>query len=105
MRLTKASAKVLKHFLANPNEDQYGFGLMKATGVKSGSLYPILERIQEEGWIERFDEAIDESAEGRPRRRMYRLTSMGLPAARKAVYEFHDDLGPAPSWAPQLQRG
>jgi PadR family transcriptional regulator PadR len=103
MKLSKASAKVLMEFLANPNRDQYGFGLMKATGVKSGSLYPILDRFQAQGWVERRDEVIDERAEGRPRRRLYRLTGMGGPAAKRAVADFYRDLGPAPSWVPRPQ--
>jgi DNA-binding PadR family transcriptional regulator len=103
MTLSKASAKVLKEFLSNPRQDQYGFGLMKATGVKSGSLYPILARFEENGWVERYDEIVDVRAEGRPRRRLYRLTVTGRPAAKKAVTDFYRDLGPAPVWLPRLQ--
>jgi PadR family transcriptional regulator PadR len=104
MRITKASAKVLMEFLKNPRRDQYGFGLMKTTGVKSGSLYPILARFEGLGWVEHYDEQIDERAEGRPKRRLYRLTGTGRPAARKAVTDFYDDLGPAPVWLPGFQR-
>jgi len=103
MRITKASAKVLIQFLNNPRDDQYGFGLMKATGVKSGSLYPILARLEGLGWVEHYDEQIDERAERRPKRRLYRLTGTGRPAARKAVSDFYEDLGPVPVWLPGLQ--
>src|SRR6266851_1153679 len=103
MKLSKASAKVLMEFLANPKQDQYGFGLMKATGVKSGSLYPILDRFEDLRWIEGYDEVIDQRAEGRPRRRLYRLTGIGRPAAKQAVTDFYRDLGPAPSWVPRTQ--
>jgi PadR family transcriptional regulator PadR len=98
-----SSAKVLAVFLADPAREQYGFGLMKATGVKSGSLYPMLERFEQGGLIERYDECIDESAEGRPRRRLYRLTAAGERKARAALVEFYRDLGPVPRWLPGLE--
>jgi PadR family transcriptional regulator len=103
MRLSRSSAKVLKEFLATPNQEQYGFGLMKVTGVKSGSLYPILTRFEQLGWIESYEEQIDEREEGRPHRHLYRLTGMGRPAAQRALEDFYQDLGPLPTWLPRLQ--
>lgn len=103
MRLSRSSVKVLKEFLNAPGQDQYGFGLMKATGVKSGSLYPILVRFERMGWVESLDEQIDERREGRPRRRLYRLTGKGRPEAERAVEEFYQDLGAAPVWVPRPQ--
>ena len=47
-------------------------GLMAMTGVKSGSLYPILERLERLGWVEAKYELIDEHVAGRPRRRCTR---------------------------------
>ncbi|MGH2731592.1 MAG: PadR family transcriptional regulator [Actinomycetota bacterium] len=102
MQLSKASAKVLGAFLAEPTQDQYGFGIMRATGVKSGSLYPILQRFERLGWIEGHDEEIDEQAEGRPKRRLYRLTPAGERKARKAVTDFYHDL-PVPVWLPGFE--
>jgi DNA-binding PadR family transcriptional regulator len=76
---------------------------MRATGVKSGSLYPMLERFERRRWIEAFDESIDEHAEGRPRRRLYRLTGVGEREARAALIDFHRNVGPAPRWLPGLE--
>ena len=104
MELSKSSAKVLRAFIDDPNEEQYGFGLMRSTRVKSGSLYPILERFERLRWIEGHDESIDEHAEGRPRRRLYRLTALGEREARKAVAEFYRDVGRAPAWVPGIER-
>src|SRR5438105_1370647 len=104
MGLSKSSAKVLRAFLENPDEEQYGFGLMRSTRVKSGSLYPILERFERLRWIEGYDESIDEHAEGRPRRRMYRLTAVGELEARKAVADFYRDIGRPPAWVPGIER-
>jgi DNA-binding PadR family transcriptional regulator len=98
MKLSVAKAKVLQAFLEEPSREQYGFGLMRSTGVKSGSLYPILESLERSGWIRGREEAIDPSGEGRPRRQMYRLTDLGDREAREAVAEFHRELVPRPSW-------
>jgi DNA-binding PadR family transcriptional regulator len=104
MELSKSSAKVLRAFLDDPDEEQYGFGLMRSTRVKSGSLYPILERFERLRWIEGYDEPIDEHTEGRPKRRLYRLTALGEREARKAVAEFYRDVGQSPAWVPGFER-
>ena len=102
--LSKSSAKVLRAFVDDPSEEQYGFGLMRSTRVKSGSLYPILERFERLGWIEGYDESINEHTEGRPRRRLYRLTALGEREARKAVAEFYRAVGQSPAWVPGFER-
>jgi PadR family transcriptional regulator, regulatory protein PadR len=98
MRLTKPTVKVLTIFLEHPAQEQYGFGLMRTTGVKGGSLYPILERLESVGWISAHEEVIDEHAEGRPKRRLYRLTGAGRREATAALADFYRDLLPAASW-------
>ena len=102
--ISKATFKVLSAFLENPGRDLYGFGLMRTTGVKAGSLYPILDRLEHVGWLQASVEEIDVVAAGRPRRRLYRLTALGEREAREGVDEFYRDLGPAPSWLPNLGR-
>ena len=97
MGISAATAKVLICFLDDPAEPQYGFGLMRSTGVKSGSLYPILERLERIGWVESTEEDIDERAEGRPRRRLYRLTAEGERDGRMALAEFFRPLK-RPGW-------
>ena len=99
---SKATAKVLIAFLEYPARDQYGFGLMGATGVKSGSLYPILERLERLGWIESHMEVIDERVAGRPKRKLYRMTAVGQAEATQAVADFYRDL-PSPRWLPRLE--
>jgi PadR family transcriptional regulator PadR len=101
--LTPAAAKVLEAFLVDPAREQYGFGLMRTTGVKSGSLYPMLDRFEQRGWIEAFNESIDEHAEGRPRRVLYRLTGVGEQEARASLIEFYRNVGPAPKWLPDFE--
>jgi PadR family transcriptional regulator PadR len=83
-------------FLKDVGREQYGFGLIKETRVKAGSLYPILHRLKTLGWIVEFDEVIDEHVEGRPKRRLYRLTETGAMEATVAVVDFYADLGVEP---------
>lgn len=89
--------RVLAAFLREPEQDQYGFGLMRLTGLKAGSLYPLLARLHQQGWLRVHDEEIDEVAAGRPKRRLYRLTPTGEREARYMLAELYRDLGPAPA--------
>lgn len=89
MRITIPVAKILAAFLAEATEDRYGLDLMKVTGLPSGTLYPILQRLQEAGWVAAKWEEIDPVAEGRPARRYYRLTPDGAKHARIALAELH----------------
>jgi PadR family transcriptional regulator, regulatory protein PadR len=89
MRITISVAKVLSAFLADPAEDRYGLSLMRATGLRSGTLYPVLQRLQDAGWVRAEWERIDPSAQGRPARRYYRLTPSGVEQARFALAELH----------------
>lgn len=73
---------VLKVFLEDPGQPRYGFELMKLTGMASGSLYPMLARLEGAGWLTRGREDIDPSAEGRPARTNYVITSDAASAAR-----------------------
>lgn len=51
----------------------YGLEIMRLTGLRSGTVYPILARLEREGVVESWWED-DASAQGRPRRRYYRAT-------------------------------
>ena len=94
VRMTVAVAKVLSAFLADPTEDRYGLDLMRSTGHPSGTLYPILLRLQRAGWVDAHWEDVDPVAAGRPARRYYRLTPDGAVAARTAVAELYERLAP-----------
>src|SRR6266545_3839164 len=102
--VSKATFKVVSAFLENPSRDLYGFGLMRSTGVKPGSLYPILDRLEGCGWLVSADEQIDEVVAKRPKRRLYRITALGEREGRKAVEEFIRDLGPVRKWVPEMGR-
>jgi PadR family transcriptional regulator PadR len=92
-RVTLAVAKVLGAFLADPDADRYGLDLMKASGHPSGTLYPILARLQKAGWIEAYWEDVDPVQAGRPARKYYRLTGEGAAAARIELATVRAQLG------------
>ncbi len=68
---------VLDELLVDPAVERYGFDLSRATGLASGTLYPILMRLEERGLLA----ARWELGQGRPRH-VYRLTAEGLAVAR-----------------------
>ena len=68
---------------------QYGFDVMDATGLPSGSVYPILRRLERAGCIRSSWEADEEAqSEGRPQRCYYRLTAVGQEELRLAVSRY-----------------
>jgi PadR family transcriptional regulator PadR len=87
MRMTMATQRVLHAMLTSAHSEHYGLELMRATGLKSGTLYPILSRLEESGLVEGHWEEVDASAEGRPRRRLYKLTPDGVLRARQIIEE------------------
>jgi DNA-binding PadR family transcriptional regulator len=86
-QLTIQTLRVLAAMLERPSDEWYGLDLLQQTGLKSGTMYPLLARLEVGGWIVSRNEGIDPSSEGRPRRRLYHFTETGLPSARAAVEE------------------
>jgi PadR family transcriptional regulator, regulatory protein PadR len=93
MRITPATVKVLQALMEAPAARYYGYALMRATRLKSGSLYPILERLESAGWVDSQWEEIDETKEGRPPRRYYQLTALGQECASQAIDDFFAQFG------------
>jgi len=82
LRLSPQTLRVLEAFLDDPKEWKYGYDISKTTGLKSGTLYPILMRLAERELLE----ASWETAEvGKPPRHMYRFTRNGLREALEVV--------------------
>jgi PadR family transcriptional regulator len=84
-KMTLPTQAVLRAFLEDPTEARYGLEIGTATGLPSGTIHPILARLESVGWANSDWEDIDPSAENRPRRRYYRLTENGVQAARLAL--------------------
>ncbi|GAA4588291.1 hypothetical protein GCM10023107_08920 [Actinoplanes octamycinicus] len=103
--MTAALAGVLQAFLAEPAAERYGLDIMQATGCPSGTVYPILIRLQRAGWLESRWEEIDPALAGRPARRWYRLAPDAVTTVRGEVGAYrqrHATAGPAvqgrPTW-------
>lgn len=85
--MTLATQTVLKVFLDDPATPRYGFDIARDAGLATGSLYPILARLEQAGWVSSSWEDQGLAAEGRPRRRYYHLTAEGETSARQALNE------------------
>jgi DNA-binding PadR family transcriptional regulator len=71
---------VLMEFLQAPSDWKYGYDISRDTGLKSGTLYPILMRLAGRALLETRWETPEA---GKPPRHMYRLTATGSQLARQ----------------------
>lgn len=84
-RMTLQTLAVLRVMLETPAGAHYGLEIAKALHLPTGTVYPILYRLEQAGWIvSEFEEAAAADLE-RPRRRLYTLTGQGAVAARAEV--------------------
>lgn len=81
-RITTSVLLVLDIFMADLAHEHYGLDIGKETGLKAGSLYPILARLENAGWLSGRWEETDADDPGRPRRRYYALTQHGIAGAK-----------------------
>jgi len=88
VRMSLQTLRVLDAFLENPADELAGADVQKRSGLASGTLYPILLRLESAGWFSSRWESIDPSSAGRPRRRLYRLTPSGLARAGEVFASF-----------------
>jgi PadR family transcriptional regulator, regulatory protein PadR len=96
VRFSAQTLAVLRALVAEPSRWRHGYDLASETGLKSGSLYPILVRLADRELVDaRWEE---EQPAGRPRRHLYRLTDDGM-AAVSAALAAHPGAGPAPARA------
>jgi DNA-binding PadR family transcriptional regulator len=72
---------VLLAFLEKPQGWRYGYDLTKETGLKSGTLYPLLMRLHDQGLLD--SEWHPSLQQGRPARHAYRLTRAGIVLAEQ----------------------
>lgn len=85
VRVTEQLLKVLEELLRDPAGQHHGYDIILATKLKSGTLYPLLVRLERAGWLTSDWQVGDN--DGRPRRRFYRFTGEGEIAARQALAE------------------
>jgi DNA-binding PadR family transcriptional regulator len=88
VRISLQTLRVLEAFLENPSHQLSGADLQRHCEIASGTLYPILLRLESAGWFVSRWETIDPVSAGRPRRRLYRLTPSGLARASEVFASF-----------------
>lgn len=86
-RLSTQTLKVLGILMAGPQTELSGAEIGRATNLASGTLYPILLRLEQAQWLKSRWEAGDPKALGRPRRRFYRVTALGSRRVEAAFKE------------------
>ena len=88
-RMTLPTQLVLRAMLAEPTREMYGLQIGQAAELPSGTIHPILARLEGCGWLESRWEDIKPAEEGRPRRRYYRLSPYGAERAPAALEKAH----------------
>jgi PadR family transcriptional regulator PadR len=84
-RMTIPTQFVLQVLLTQPEEERYGGEIGDAAGLPSGTVHPILARLEGVGWLASRWEDVDPKSAGRPARRYYRLTADGVGEASRAL--------------------
>jgi PadR family transcriptional regulator, regulatory protein PadR len=99
-RMTWLTLNGLRVMVDDLASDHYGLDLAKRIDAKIGSVYPVLLRLEQAGWLTSHQEEVDPAAAGRPPRRLYRLTDTGAQAAREALLDAQRALAFRPDTSP-----
>ncbi len=81
-RLSPQTLAALDVLISAPDQWFYGLEIVATTGLKSGSLYPILIRLHARGLVE--SRWLEPEKPGRPPRHAYRITGAGRAAVKSA---------------------
>jgi PadR family transcriptional regulator, regulatory protein PadR len=92
-RLTAQTLKILGTLMTDKSDGLSGAEIGRATKLPSGTLYPILLRLEQAGWLESCWEAETPQELGRPRRRFYQLTGIGERNAKSAFRDVTSTIG------------
>ena len=92
MRKTHSLVQVAMGLMAEPNTRHWGYDLSKRSGVRSGVLYPTLQRMLDEGWLQDGWEEQDGGRAKRPPRRYYKLTEKGKVELGALLSEARQDI-------------
>lgn len=91
-RMSAQTIKVLGALMSSSGELS-GAEIGRETKLASGTLYPILARLEQAGWFKSRWESEQPQALGRPRRRLYRITALGMRNARATYRDLQPALG------------
>jgi DNA-binding PadR family transcriptional regulator len=85
LRMTIPTQRVLRALLADPNAERYGIEIADMAELATGTVHPILARLERVGWLSSRWEDVDPRIEGRAARRYYQLTASGVEQSRDAL--------------------
>ncbi|OAA27804.1 putative transcriptional regulator [Frankia sp. EI5c] len=103
--MTLPTQLVLRALLERPLQPMYGLELSQAAGLATGTIHPILARLEGCGWLTSEWEDIDPKVEGRPRRRYYQLSVDGVEQARYALAHAHSSISRIGALLPRVAEG
>ena len=88
IRITHATALILQAIASGM---RHGFQIMNVTSLPSGTVYPVLRRLEREGAVaSEWEDPAEASEAGRRRRRIYELTPEGQQVAELARQRLAD---------------
>jgi PadR family transcriptional regulator, regulatory protein PadR len=93
IRVSRNTLRVLKMMIEKPQTAYSGADIARQIGLGSGTLYPLLQKLENAGWLKSKWENVDPSEAGRPRRRQYKLTGRGQMQAAKELAELQIHAG------------
>jgi DNA-binding PadR family transcriptional regulator len=106
-RMTLQVQLVARALLEAGEAESYGLQLCAVTGLPSGTVYPIIARLEQAGWLDSWwEDPVRHTTEGRPRRRYYRLSQDGAQTARLALARsYRSRSGAVPGWGVAIPGG
>lgn len=98
-RITGPTLKVLGALLSSGCVELSGADIARSTNLASGTLYPILFRLERAGWLESRWEENDPRDLKRPRRRLYQVNALGERKAKAVVKDLVEPAFGKVAWA------
>jgi PadR family transcriptional regulator len=92
-RITPQMLRVRSAMICARGRELSGAEISREARLASGTLYPMLMRLEQCGWLAGRWEAEDPQSLGRPRRRYYRVTGVGETRARATARELEPVVG------------
>jgi PadR family transcriptional regulator, regulatory protein PadR len=92
VRKTYALVQVAAALMSDASAQHWGYDLSRKSGVRSGVMYPILQRMLDEGWLaDGWEDQTHLGKAKRPPRRYYKLTDAGKIALGALIAEARRD--------------
>jgi len=105
MRMTYALVQVAAALMSDASKRHWGYELSKLSGVRSGVMYPILQRMLDDGWlVDGWEDQAHAGRAKRPPRRYYELTDAGKAALGAVLVQARRDARFQPIMAPGIVR-